>query len=291
VVVALPELAALAALAACTFLICLYYSYGYSLGAVLQLMAAMFRRIGFHIRWVGRVDLGFVGDAIDSLDHSIRHMIGAGIAETSAGWHYFLHYSAYLLERTAAIIEGLGQDTYQALLTLRNVTVPGLIADALAPLVRRIAWLEHMVATLPHRASIIVQRPIELVRTEIQTVKAAAVAIPNIRVGRLEEEIAALRARIAAVSGRTVVIGLGVVAASVLGRLGLGWARCSNVTKVGRAICGLDRGLLDALLLGTTAIVSTVSLVQWAELMLDVEDELVAGITSGFRELRDLEAA
>jgi hypothetical protein len=290
VAVALPELAALAALLACGFLISLYYAYGYSLGAVMQLLAAMFRAIGFHIRFVGRIDLGFVGDAIDGLDHAIRRAIGTGINSTSSGWHYFLHVSAYTLERAAGILEGFSQDAFQALLTLRKVTVPALIAVALAPLLRRLEALERQIATLPHRAQILVSRPIEVVRQEIQTVKSVAVAIPDIRVGRLEREVGALRKRIGELGAGGVAVGLGVVASAVLGRLGLGWARCSNVGRVARHLCGLDRALLDTLLLGSTVIVSSVSLVQLAELMLEVEGELVRGITGGFRELRDLEA-
>lgn len=289
-IVALPELAALAALASCAFLVCLYYAYGYSLGAVLVLLAELFRGPSIHIRFVGKLDFGFIGDRIDALDSSIRHAIGAGIAETSSGWHYFLHVSAYTLHRGAAIFEGFGQDVYQALLTLRKVTIPGLISVATAPLLRRLDALERQIATLPHRAQIIVSRPIEIVRQEIQTVKQTAIAVPMPRIGRLEREVAALRERIASVGHAGAVVGVGAIAGVMLGRLGLGWTRCSNVGRVARRICGLDRALLDTVLIGSTVIVSTVSLVQWAELMLELEDELVAGITRGFRETRDLAA-
>ncbi len=289
-VVALPAIAALAAFAACCFLIMLYYAYGYSLGAVLKLMAAAFDNLSFNLRFIGRIGLGFIGDAIRGLDNAIRRSIGEGIEATRDGWHYLLHYCAYALQSIGDIIESNARDTYQALVTLRKVTIPHLLAAAIAPLTRRLAWLEAQVRALPHHAQIVVSRPIEIVRTEIQTVKAAAVAVPLPRISRLEREVRELRDRVS-VSGRTVAtIGVGAVAGIVLGRIGLGWARCSNVGRVARHLCGFDRALLEALLIGSTAIFSAVSIVEWAELMLEVEPEIVGGISRGFRELRDLEA-
>lgn len=285
-VVALPELAALAALAACAFLLCLYYAYGYSLGAVLQLLAAMFRNLSINLWLVGRVGFGFVGDAIDGLDHAIRRAIGAGINATLAGWHYMLHVSAYTLERAAGIIEELTGHTWRALEHLRRVTIPSLIHAATHAIWHRIAWLEQQIAELPHRASIVFEQPVKIIRTEIQHVAAAAVAIPLPRIRTLERDYAWLRDKLRSLERGGVVAAVGVVAGVLLAKLGLSWTRCSNVAKVGRHLCGLDRGLLDALLLGSTVIVSSVSLVEFAELLLEVEPELVAGITGGFRELR-----
>jgi len=87
VALAAPELLALASLAACMFLIALYYSYGYTMGALLQALAAMFRRLSINLWFVGNVGLGFIGDALDDVDHTIRNAIGAGITATQSGWH------------------------------------------------------------------------------------------------------------------------------------------------------------------------------------------------------------
>jgi hypothetical protein len=290
VILAAPELAAIAALFACVFLIMLYYAYGYSIGALMQLLARMFRSISIHVAWVGNIGLGFVGDAIDGLDNDIRHAIGYGIRQTESGFHYMLHWSAYTFERIGAIIEELTGHTFRSLVHLRHVVIPALIHAAVRPIWHRLGWIENQ---LLHRLGELggtVAIPWQAIKAEVDRLARMAVAVPIPRIGNLERDLAALRERLRSIERGGVVAALGVVAGVMLAKLGLGWTRCSNVGKVGKTLCGLDRGLLDALLLGTTLIVSTISLVEWAELMLEVEDELVAGITGGFRELHNVTA-
>jgi hypothetical protein len=62
----------------------------------------------------------------------------------------------------------------------------------------------------------------------------------------------------------TKAAGAALVAFS-LARLGLGWLRCGNVKKVGKRLCGMNPDLLDALLIGTTLIVGTISLREFAK--------------------------
>lgn len=287
-ILALPELAALAALMACSFLVALYYAYGYSLGAVLQLLAAMFRRLSINLWLVGNVGLGFVGDGIDGLDHAIRHAIGAGIEATRSGWHYFLHVSAYTLRQAGAIAEELAGDLGGAIVYVRHVVIARMIHAATHAIWARIAWLERQIAALPDHAETIIERPVKVITHRITRVEKVATSVALPRIGYLERELGGLKARLRELERLGVAGVVGVVAGTVLARLGLGWARCSNVTKVGRHLCGLDRGLLDTLLLGSTVIVSTVSLVEWAELMLELEEELAGAILGGFRETRSL---
>src|SRR6185437_6165327 len=44
-----------------------------------------------------------------------------------------------------------------------------------------------------------------------------------------------------------VTAGAAIVAAA-LARLGLGWIRCANVKRVGKAVCGFDRNWLNTIL-------------------------------------------
>lgn len=74
--------------------------------------------------------------------------------------------------------------------------------------------------------------------------------------------------------------------AYALRRLGATWIRCGNWRRLGKQVCGMDASLLDSLLLDTLAIVGTISIVELAEDLLNVEDEIVAGVKAGFRELR-----
>lgn len=288
-VVALPELGAIASLAACCFLLMLYYAYGYSLGALMQLLAKMFRGLTIHLWLVGNVGFGFVGDALDGLDSSIRHYMGVGISETLAGWHYFLHVSAYTLTKMADIVDGAFHDTYGALTTLRRVTIPNLLHARVAPIWDRIARLEAQIASLPHDARVVVNRPVKVIEQKVDAVAAYAGGFALPRLGSIPREVDTLKAKVGTLEKALGAVAVGTIAGVLLGKLGMGWLRCSNVSKVAKSLCRLDTALLDALLLGTAVIVSSVSLVEWAELMLSVEDELVAGITGGFRELRGIE--
>jgi hypothetical protein len=49
--------------------------------------------------------------------------------------------------------------------------------------------------------------------------------------------------------------------------------RKGNIGKVARRLCGLDGALVDLLLLETTLIVGAVSVVEFAEALLVIEDE------------------
>lgn len=280
---ALPELAALAALAACAFLVMLYYAYGYSVGAVLQLLASGFRNLSVNVWFLGRIGFGFVADMIDGLDNDIRHAIGTGISYTERGWHYMLHYSAYALIRTGQIIEGLGQDTYKALETVVSVTVPRFVTARLASLVRDVAALQALVATLPRRAEILVERPITVVKQAITRVERAAIAIPLPRIGTLERDYAGLRARLRQLEKAVSLGSIAAIVAAGLAALGLGHLSCSNTKRFNKALCGAPTSWLENLLLGTLAIFGTLSLVELAKAMQGLTGELEGEISHFWR--------
>jgi len=80
-----------------------------------------------------------------------------------------------------------------------------------------------------------------------------------------------------------VPVALGVVA-TALARLGLGWIRCNRVKRLGKAACGIDDSLIDKLLLDTLAIFGLVSIVEFAEGLLAIEDEAVSIMGALVRE-------
>lgn len=73
-----------------------------------------------------------------------------------------------------------------------------------------------------------------------------------------------------------------VVAA--LGRLRLGWLRCTKVGKAGRAVCGLNSNLFDTLLLDAVAVTSIVSVVEFANDLRAIEDEAITVMRRLVRE-------
>jgi len=85
--------------------------------------------------------------------------------------------------------------------------------------------------------------------------------------------------------GRQVAtsIGLGALAIA-LGRLGLGWLRCSKVSRLGRRACGLDEALLTDLLEDTLVILGTISLVEFARELGTITNLAADGVHGLIRE-------
>jgi putative intracellular protease/amidase len=119
---------------------------------------------------------------------------------------------------------------------------------------------------------------------------AGAIAIPvgwgalRGRTRNLEDALAGVRRRLRALErkGVGVIAVAGVVAA--LAKIGATFIRCTNVKRTGRHLCGMDAGLLDALLLGTYAIVGGVSIVDLARGMQGITDESTELIRGFVRE-------
>lgn len=265
--VAAPELLALAALCASFFLIMLYYAYGYSLGALLQALAHAFRSLSINLWIVGRVGFGFVGDAIDAVDHAVRNALGAGIAYTQGGFHYFMHWSAYALEWMGRGLRIVAEDALQAITHLRTVTLPVHVRDVTRPIsnVANIARAE--LRTLDHRAAVILAGALAPLHAAVRRAEALAGTIAIPRLGRLEREATALERRIGSLARRlspSAIVAL--IGATIFTTLDLGWLRCRGVNRVGRHLCGLS-GLIEELLAGAIEALVVVDLCQIMTLM------------------------
>lgn len=88
--------------------------------------------------------------------------------------------------------------------------------------------------------------------------------------------------------GRLAGIGAVALVTAALARAGASWIMCRNWRTAGRGVCRLDPSLLDTFLLDALAIFGTISIVELAEALLAVEDEVVAGIKRGVTELSDV---
>jgi hypothetical protein len=113
-----------------------------------------------------------------------------------------------------------------------------------------------------------------------------AVAVPIPRLGHLERQAAAEAKRLGKVEKIATVLGLTALVAAVMARLGLQWARCSKVNRVGKAVCGMDNNLLDELLAGALIFAGTISIVQLAKECQAFTDDVEAGIRFFVREVK-----
>jgi hypothetical protein len=112
----------------------------------------------------------------------------------------------------------------------------------------------------------------------LSRVIAHALPLPNVpAIPNIWKRIRALEKRLA------VPLGIAAVVAA-LGRLGLGWVRCNKVRRLGRSVCGMDDSLLEKLLLDALAILSIVSVVEFTEGLVAIEEEAVGIMGALVRE-------
>lgn len=287
--VVLLEVPTVAALFACLVMIALAYAYKSTLGAVLEVLAGVFAMvvipnpIGHDIH-----PLKWIADGITELDNLILAALGAGIKGTEWAYHKMVHYQAYALQEIGHAIGDLAEGTYKALVHALTVNVPRQIAAAIAAaqlgathalghLRRDLAAAEHEIATdvaairrdlaAAERATGKAARHAEQTAAGAAT---AAIAATLPRIKGVEHDFEQAAARLRSLGRVLTPAGIIGLVAAAIGRMGLGWVRCGNVKDVGKAVCGMDRGLLDAILADATLILGTVSLVEFAEGMQEV---------------------
>lgn len=127
--------------------------------------------------------------------------------------------------------------------------------------------------------------------------KAVPIALaPPLAIPRLWHGIDELRAKWSTITKRLgrveALLGAAAMAVAMANVLGVS-ARClrsGNIGKTARRLCGLDTALLEGLLGGLIVLEGGFSVRELAQGLLDVEDELVAGISLLVTELNDLAA-
>src|SRR5207248_400180 len=267
-------LPALGQLAAVLFVLgCIYVVHGF----VIALFGTIRRTVGW-IPWFGHV----IEAPIHTIEQKVTNTLGSAEHALDNRIGTCLHKLALLASDLEREIVGSALDLWHLAvrldhyLTFRNF-------------VRLIKVLLH-----PIRAAQAIDRALlRGTRTELHALEhsVAQGVYPRLRAEErtiervVEPEIAALRERAKAIEDRVIrlrdwvraherlVVSAAFVGAVAfaLRRLGLGWLRCRNVKKTGRALCGLPADLLDAVLgiaLGFELLVDPEEIAQVA---LDVE--------------------
>ena len=131
------------------------------------------------------------------------------------------------------------------------------LAAALAPFILPLRWLASVYRPIAHAAA-----------------TAGGIAAPWIELPRLRRDARNLERKLGKVWPLLGVAG----AVALLARALKIPRRCvqGNIGKVAKRLCGLDTSLLDSLLLDLVAILSVVSVVEFAEDMRTIEDEALA---------------
>jgi hypothetical protein len=243
---------------------------------------------------VGHIPLlgGITSSGIHKIEQHVTNALGTAAAGLQARIGGVYHSAARLVEETGQKIE----DAYRLIGGVAGILelfVPYrevlALYHALAKAIARLHGTTHeQTKAIAHTA-----RAASDARHRADTAQVRAQAIPadvviprdlsglRGRVREAEQEIARLWDRVRGIAPGVIGgVALGALTLA-LGRLGIGWARCSNVGKVGRRICGLDQNLLESLLLDTIAIVGSVSVVEFIRDAQAVEN-VALGALSGF---------
>jgi hypothetical protein len=253
------------------------YGYNYSLGPVLRGIAFFLNNLKVNV-WFISVNVGaWLGKEFIRLDHAIQHILGAFVQTMDRLLGLFFHANARLVEQIAQWIDGIGRDTVTVIHSLGAGRIKKAVGAAVAPLRAQIAHVNSLLSTA--RATI--KHDLAIAQKQIRAaIHATTVALPRSigrvggRVGHLERDLVNKGKRIKSLEKKLTVAGLtGLVTAVLVRKLGLGWLRCNNVGRAGRAVCGMDSSLLEALLLDAAALTVAFNLEEFARELQTVTGE------------------
>lgn len=268
-------------IAAFCFLIACSFAYNNTFGALLQQLVKL-GSVSIGIPHVASIHpLKPIADAAEVIDNAIRNAIGNGIAGTEWAWHKLIHANAAAFEAIGRIVADVAESVEQTFSDAYHRKIPAMIAVALGPLGLLAYGLKGQIGALQKAGTTTVTHVTHITRTvvrEIHTTVTKAISVPLPRIGALERDVTGLEKWVRANRAKLTAAGLAGLVVAALGRLGLGWVRCSRVSRAGKQVCGMDAGLLDSLLADTLIIAGTVSLVEFARgmqtIVADIEEPI-----------------
>jgi hypothetical protein len=199
------------------------------------------------------------------IDHRLAQLVGLTEGAVVFLWD---NLTGQITDAIRSFYE-LGEAVADALDRITTTTIPNVILTAERRVSGRIADLRAQLTRIEHVGSLALHR---------------AVAVIDGQLGTLRDAAGALKARLAKVERLTVGVGAAALVGLALGRIGLGWTRCRNVGKVGRAACRMDTSLLEALVADSLLFFGTFALVDFAREMQSLTDEAAAAIRALTRQ-------
>lgn len=303
VVVLAPELAAiLGLLVTGLILLCLVVAWRNTIGYLLERLAVAVR-VSISVHGIG-FTLNALGDAISDLDNSVRNALAKALAANQYALNKMLAALAATFQAIGESIEWLAQESLRWNTWLVKHYLPNAISAALGP-ISAIVYnqrkrIEHFLAHLAGPVTALIHRAEHAVagllarigQVERSLQHAIGRAYAHVqdavwpRIHGIEHDLSALRKWIRKHAKRFTVAGSVGLVAAVLGKLGLGWTRCSKVGRVGKALCRADESWIEGLIAGSLIVAGGLSLVELAEAELAVTGEIAGAVAGTFREFR-----
>lgn len=273
-------------------------TFGALLGKIVDLTRDV-NVLGYHpFRWLAR--------DLDHLNHYILNQLGNAVVGSAHAWHAVVGQAAAFVHETMDVIADLAETTAHELAHLRRSVIPTVVGNLLGPLAaivyalrKQIAALAVVVAHLPRTITHEVTHQLQPAAAKITNVtkvivQSAAFTIPGAagiplpRAGRLEREVKGIDELLRDALRKVSTPVIAAIVATTVGALGLGHSRCSRVDRLNKSICGMDEGLLEALIADTLIIASTLSLVEFANYCQGFTGDVQEPLRLFLREVRDL---
>lgn len=274
------------------FLVCLGLREGWehTLGGALRWLANEVRDITLDLGWFGSYHvLGPVADAIEWVADSVSHLLAVAALETENAAASLWHMTGRLFWWTVHETKALSVDLWHALEHTVVVTVPDAAKWAHREAIKVAHRLVNVEAATARAAEAELSHLVHVAEHDAQVgiaVAEHALDWSEAEVGALWRDLDGLKGKLEQLSHRLAPAALvALIGATIFQRFGLGWLRCGNVGKAGKTLCGLETGLVDALLLGTLAVEGRVSLVGMANELVALSGEIVPGVTGFVSEL------
>lgn len=279
----------LAALAYCVF-VGLRFGWEHTFGAIFESIAS----VKINLRGLPDIHpFAWLHDA----NRSVMNALEAGADKSQHAMGYLFHGAAIIQGWIARELVGLARDTLAWADWFQHAHLPKWLkamAYALFPplLIHRLVKAA-IAAELPHLGRVVITKVQRQTVTRVVKVIAAtagAVALPGWvlhlpkRVRTLEHERTHIWRRFRKLE---VLLGATGAAALLARALGVSSARCfrdGNIGRAARRFCGLDSSLVESMLLDLVAVVSVVSVVEFAEDLRAIEDEAIAVFGAMIRE-------
>jgi hypothetical protein len=259
---------------------------------------AMFGTVTGAIGWIPFAG-SIVTRPIHKIEQKVSHLIGGAVAPIDA-------HIATNFHRLAAIVRGIPSQLVDDAGLIFGLAAALVVLPSKALVQWMIHWRVQPITSLVHTQAKTLHR--HDAQTKALSHSVAQGVYPRLKVGdntlgrvitrdlpalragelTLEREFVNLRKWIAA---RKVSLTTGAfIGASVwaLGKLGLGWIRCSNWKRAGRSICGLNASIFEALLADLLILLSAFSIVEFAVVMQEFVGLMDKALKQGITEFGKL---
>lgn len=228
-----------------------------------------------------------VASGLRGVDKAIRWSLAeiALAGEDGASWLFT--QAGNIMAWTGREIGDLAEAVASALHLQRTVEIPKVMRAQVASALARVRAVNHDLDRLEAQAAAQWAR----LRHGIDRLDGLATRTLPHEIARLRAQVAALPRDIARLGGRVTHVErkLGAatfagLVATALATLGLNWARCRNVSRVGKRACGMDPDLLESVLGGTLLLLSAISIEQLARELQEPTELVTDGLHKLIRE-------